>query len=89
MRKAQYQSGNTRNLIFFIADLFKAPREYVYAMVVKEFPELKIKEVCPNCGASMASYSHELDEFDAELLLSMARVVDTRKRAFKPFQEAN
>lgn len=53
-------------------------REYLKANMVREVEELKDKEKCPNCGASMIEYVFEFDCLDAAMLLYMGKEVKKR-----------
>ena len=47
------------------------------------------EEECPNCGASMAEYTVNLDRFDALLLIAIGKAVRRSIKKGVPFKEAN
>lgn len=57
--------------------------------LVRMFPDLAIKERCPNCSASMMEYVFEFDCLDALMLLYMGMDVRHQVRKGVPFTDAN
>ncbi len=85
----QYRGGQIRKFTDAICYKYKLDHKEVSAFLVKQFPELKKKEKCANCGASMALYEHKMDYLDALLLIGMGKIISSRLQSNIPFRRAN
>ncbi len=61
----------------------------VFHELLKMYPDLKNKEHCANCGASMLEYMFSFDILDAILLYAMAQRVKISMRKGDEFTKAN
>lgn len=59
------------------------------AFLFSNFPELKDKERCANCKASMREYPCSMTYFASELICEMAGLVNEKVQKAIPFTEAN
>lgn len=62
---------------------------YFRATLEANIPELKDKETCPNCAASMKEYIYTFDAWDALLLLAMAKAVRSQMEKINDFTRSN
>jgi hypothetical protein len=94
MNKKTFRAGSV-NLPAIMAKIFLANKmpqmteDYCRAILAREIDGLNKKEVCPNCGASMAEYIFPFDTLDALLLLSMAKAIRNKREAGISFNQAN
>lgn len=94
-QKTQNHSGKLGAFIGLIVGLIKNDMSLVdnpgllKAHLSSQFPELKIKDRCPNCDASMKEYIYSLDTFDALLLTKMAIDVRSNQRKGHSFTMSN
>lgn len=71
-----------------ICEKYKIDPAELKSFLFHNFPELKNKEKCANCEASMREYPCTLTYFVGELLCEMAQIVHNRLEKFQ-FTEAN
>lgn len=76
-------------MIQILAKEFNFDQDYAKAILIQNFPQLKNKEKCPNCGASMKKYVFTFDVLDALLLQAMAQKVQNNLSKGMGFHEAN
>lgn len=94
MNKKTFRAGSV-NLPAIMAKIFSANKmpqmteDYCRAILSREISGLTNREVCPNCGASMAEYVFPFDTLDALLLLSMAKKIRDKRSAGISFNQAN
>ena len=88
-KNTDYERGLLPKIVGVMAEIFKADEAYVKAVLVSNFPELKDRSVCANCGASMKSYVYTVDCIDALLVFYMAKIVRERIATGLDFTEAN
>lgn len=87
-REKTYKKPHIGEFIAFIAQTYNLDEADVAVKLTKQFPELKKKETCANCGASMAEYIFTLDILDALLVFGMGKIVGRRAKTM-PFNAAN
>ena len=56
-KQKEYEKGLLPKIVGVMANIFKADEGYVKAILVNNFPELKERSVCANCGASRETLS--------------------------------
>lgn len=84
------QQGRIGTLVHFICEQHGLDENYVRAQLVVNFPELKDKKHCPNCGAGMVIQKYTANLTNAILLLKCAEVVrDELRKGIKNFTESN
>lgn len=88
-KQKEYEKGLLPKIVGVMANIFMADDGYVKAILVNNFPELKERSVCANCGASMESYIYVLDCLDALLVYRMEKLVRSRVAGGMDFSEAN
>lgn len=93
--KSQYHAHKMGSIVNLMIGIVKAnPQvldnpDFLKAQMKEAMPELRRKDVCPNCEASMTEYVYSFDAWDAILLLRMAEVVRDRARKGMAFTIAN
>lgn len=83
------EKGKLKDIFGFIANRFNIEPDYLRAVLITNFPELKDKSTCANCGASMEISLYSPDILDALLLLKIAEEVRNRMKKGMSFTEAN
>ena len=87
--KKEYQSGRIGQLVRYMASKYSLDEKMVRADLAINFPELKDKTHCANCGESMAVYIYSVTYLDVRLLCAMAdKVTEKIKRGYS-FTSAN
>lgn len=86
---SQYKNGRIGEFASVICEKYKLDPKEVKAILVHNFPELKDKSHCANCGESMSVYSFSITNLDAMLLAQMGKIVFERIKAGIAFTEAN
>jgi len=94
MNKKTFRIGSI-NLPSIMSKIFTSnglpqySEDYCRAILSKSIDGLHDKEVCPNCGASMAEYIFPFDTLDALLLLAMAKAIRNKRDTGISFNQAN
>lgn len=85
--------GKIPTIVDYICGLIERNKstdpKYVWANLVRQFPELTDKTKCANCGMSMKIQVYTADLHDALLILAMAKVVKENLSKGMGFTEAN
>lgn len=84
-----YRKPHIGVFVSAICEQYKLDSKEVAAFLVHNFPELKNREKCANCDASMREYPCVLTYSTAELLSEMAQIVRIRLQETNIFTEAN
>lgn len=87
--KKQYHTGRIRQMVHFISEKYGLDESEIKANLVANFPELKDKTHCANCGESMSIYTYSVSYLDVKLLCLMADIVNRRIDGGMSFTEAN
>lgn len=85
----QFKKPHIGMFVSFLCEEYKLDPKEVGAKLLRQFPELKNKEKCANCDASMAMYIYKLDSLDALLLFGMGKIVHEKLKNGATFKEAN
>ncbi len=84
-----YKPGQIGMFANAICTEYKLDPAEVSAFLLKTFPQLRKKEKCVNCGASMAIYNFAVTSLDALLLVQMGKIVMERCKKGMLFRDAN
>lgn len=84
-----YRKPHIGQFIAAICEQYKLDPAEVKSFLFHNFPELKNKERCANCDASMREYPCSMTYFASELLCEMAGIVNEKVQKGVPFTEAN
>lgn len=87
--KKQYRSGRIGEFVSVLCDKYNLDPQEVKAVLFSNFPELKDKTKCANCGESMAIYSYSLSVIDSMLVAQMGKMVFDKLNKGVNFTEAN
>ncbi len=93
--KTTYNPGKIKPIIQIVARILENDsslhKDYdrLLATVFINIPELKDKERCANCDASMAQYEYNIDVLDVALVIAMGENVRQGIEEGKEFTEAN
>ena len=88
-KNISYKKPHIVNFVDFICQEYKLDPQELKARLIHQFPELKKKEECANCGASMAQYVYTLDSLDALLVFGMGKIIFERVKKGMTFTDAN
>lgn len=94
-KNIEYHEGKIGAFVKVIVALVKKNpqyldnHEYLMTTILYNMPELKRKDTCPNCDASMKEYTYTFDAWDALLLIAMAKRVKANSAKGMSFTEAN
>lgn len=95
-QKVDFHEGKIGAFVKVIVALIKKNpqyldnHEYLMTTLLYNMPELKRKDICPNCDASMKEYIYQFDALDALLLIAMAKKVRENRTMYgMTFTEAN
>jgi len=89
MAEKKHQAGKIGIMVHVIADIYNLDEGHVRATLARNFPELKDKSKCANCGANMEINKYTAGILNTLLILKMAEEVRHRLRKGIPFTEAN
>lgn len=84
-----YRKPRIGQFVAAICEQYKLEPKEVAAFLFHNFPELKNRERCANCEASMREYPCIMTYFAAELLCEMQGIVHKNLERAKNFTEAN
>lgn len=87
--KKQYHPGRIGQMVHLISEKYGLDETEMRANLVANFPELKDKTHCANCGESMSIYTYSVSYLDVKLLCAMADIVNRRIDGGMNFTEAN
>ena len=87
--KKEFKQGRILQLVQYVASVHHLDEMILRAQLAANFPELKDKAFCANCGGSMTVYTYSVMYLDVKLLCVMANVVTERMKAGQSFTEAN
>jgi len=89
MSKKEYHKGKIGAMAHVIADIYKLDEGHLRATLAANFPELKDKTKCANCGANMEVKRYTASTLTAVLLLKIAQQVKHNLTKTDNFTEAN